>query len=91
MSDDFAAELHQRATAAMQAGRADAQGQGSQVRVAQYADEAQAGREQRLLRQHPQPVAASSSLAAPGAWLSMTHMGVPLLLVRQEGGQVQAF
>ena len=75
----------------MQAGRADAQGQGSQVRVAQYADEAQAGREQRLLRQHPQPVAASSSLAAPGAWLSMTHMGVPLLLVRQEGGQVQAF
>ena len=75
----------------MQAGRAEAQGQGSQVPVAQYSDEAQARCEQRLLRQHPQAVAASSSLAEPGAWLSTTHMGVPLLLVRQNGGQVQAF
>ena len=75
----------------MQAGRADAQGQGSQIPVARYTDEAQAGAELGLLRRHPQPVAASSSLASPGAWLSLTHMGTPLLLVRQENGQVQAF
>lgn len=91
MNDDFAAHIHRRASAAMQAGRADAQGQGSRVPVGQYTDEIRAGREQGLLRRHPQPVAASSSLAAQGAWVSLTHMGVPLLLVRQESGQVQAF
>lgn len=91
MSDDFAAQLHCKAAAAMQAGRADAQGQGSHVPVGRYMDEIQASGEMRLLRRHPQPVAASSSLALPGAWLSLTHMGVPLLLVRQESGQVQAF
>ncbi|MBS0344178.1 MAG: Rieske (2Fe-2S) protein, partial [Proteobacteria bacterium] len=91
MSEDFAAELHRRASVAMQAGRAEAQGQGSQVPVAQYTDQATASRELRLLHRHPQPVAASSSMAAPGAWLSLTHMGIPLLLVRQEGGDVQAF
>ena len=76
---------------AMQAGRADADGQGGQVPVGQYTDEAIAGQELRLLRQHPQPVAASVSLAAPGAWLSLTHFGIPLLLVRQVSGPVQAF
>lgn len=75
----------------MQAGRADADAQGGQVRVGQYTDEAIARQELRLLRQHPQPVAASSSLASPGAWLSLTHFDIPLLLVRQESGQVQAF
>ncbi|AGU49141.1 rieske (2Fe-2S) domain-containing protein [Variovorax paradoxus B4] len=59
--------------------------------VGQYTDEAIARQELRLLRRHPQPVAASASLAAPGAWLSLTYVGVPLLLVRQEKGQVQAF
>src|SRR5437868_11056109 len=91
MSEHFAAELHRRATAAMQAGRADAEGQGDRVPVRQYTDEAVASQELRLLRRHPQPVAASASLASPGAWLSLTHIGVPLLLVRQETGRVQAF
>lgn len=75
----------------MQAGRPDAQGQGSQVPVGRYTDEMQASGELRLLRRHPQPVAAGSSLPLPGAWLSLTHMGIPLLLVRQERGQVLAF
>ncbi|WP_047784644.1 hypothetical protein [Variovorax paradoxus] len=52
--------------------------------VGQYTDEAIARQELRLLRRHPQPVAASASL-------SLTYVGVPLLLVRQEKGQVQAF
>ncbi|MNS61955.1 Benzene 1,2-dioxygenase subunit alpha [compost metagenome] len=91
MSENFAAELHRRATTALQAGRADAQGEGDRVPVGQYTDEAIARDERRLLQRHPQPVAASASLASPGAWLSLTHTGVPLLLVRQENGQVQAF
>lgn len=91
MSENFAAELHRRATTALQAGRADAQGEGERVPVGQYTDEAIACDEQLLLQRHPQPVAASASLASPGAWLSLTHTGVPLLLVRQESGQVQAF
>ncbi|MBS0452344.1 MAG: Rieske 2Fe-2S domain-containing protein [Proteobacteria bacterium] len=91
MREDFAVELHRRASAAMQAGRAEAQGQGSQVRVARYTDETTSKQEQQLLRRHSQPVAASSSLAAPGAWLSLAHMGTALLLVRQEDGRVQAF
>lgn len=91
MSENFAAALHHRATAAMQAGRADADAQGGQVKVAQYTSEAVLRQELGLLRQHPQPVAASSSLASPGAWLSLTHFGIPLLLVRQQGGQVDAF
>lgn len=91
MSENFAAALHRRATFAMQAGRADADAQGGQVKVSQYVDEAVASQELRLLRQHPQPVAASSSIASPGAWLSLTHFDIPLLLVRQESGRVQAF
>ncbi|RQO63696.1 (2Fe-2S)-binding protein [Variovorax sp. KBW07] len=91
MSENFAAALHRRATAAMQAGRADADAQGGQVKVAQYTSEAVLQQELGLLRQHPQPVAAGSSLASPGAWLSLTHFGIPLLLVRQQGGQVDAF
>lgn len=75
----------------MQAGRGDADALSGQVRVNRYTDEAVARQELRLLRQHPQPVAASSSLASPGAWLSLTHFDIPLLLVRQESGQVQAF
>ena len=91
MHDDFATELHRRASAAVLAGRSDAQGEGAQVPVSEYTDEARARAESRLLRRHPQPVAPSSSLVAPGAWLSLTYMDTPLLLVRQESGQVQAF
>lgn len=91
MSEDFAADLHRRATVAMQAGRAAADAHGGQVQVSQYTSEAVASEELRLLRRHPHPVAASSSLPSPGAWLSLTHFGVPLLLVRQESGRVQAF
>lgn len=92
MSEDFAAELHRRATTVLLAGRSDAEGQGDRIPVDQYLDETMAHQELGLLRRHPQPVAGSSSLAAsPGAWLSLTHFGVPLLLVRQESGRVQAF
>lgn len=91
MSQNFAADLHRRATAAMQAERADADAHGGQVEVGRYTSDAAATQELNLLRRCPQPVAAGSSLASSGAWLSMTHLGIPLLLVRQESGQVQAF
>ena len=91
MNENFAADLHRRATAALQAGRADADAHGGQVQVGQYMSEALTSQELGRLRQHPQPVAASSSLASPGSWLSLTHFGIPLLLVRQESGRAQAF
>lgn len=91
MTENFAADLHRRATAAMQAGRADADERGGRIQVDRYMSEALVKQELDLLRRHPQPVASSSSLASPGSWLSLTHFGVPLLLVRQENGQVQAF
>lgn len=90
-AEDFATELHRRASTALLAGRSDAQGQGDRVPVDQYLSEPLAHQELALLRRHPQPVAGSSRLASPGAWLSLTHFGVPLLLVRQENGRVQAF
>lgn len=91
MSENFATELHRRATEAMRTQRADAQGSGEQVRVTHYTSDTAASRERDLLRRHPQAVAAASSLASAGAWLSMTYLDIPLLLVRQEDGQVQAF
>lgn len=91
MNDEFATELHHRATAALKAGRGDASGQSERIPVGQYTGEAIARQELRLLRRYPQPVAASASLASPGAWLSLNHLGTPLLLVRQENGQIQAF
>ena len=91
MSENFAADLHHRATAAMQAGRADADALGGQVEVSRYTSDATASHELNLLRRCPQPVAAGSSLASSGAWVSMTYLGIPLLLVRQESGEVQAF
>lgn len=91
MDENFAAALHRRATVAMQTGRADADERGGHVKVDRYTSEAVTNQELALLRQHPQPVAASSSLASPGSWLALTHFGVPILLVRQESGRVQAF
>lgn len=91
MNDNFAAVLHGRASAAMQAQRADADAAGGQIRVDQYTSESATKAEQQLLRRVPQPVAAASALATPGAWLSTDCMGVPLLLVRQDDGAVQAF
>ena len=91
MNSHFSAELHRRATQAIQTGLADAEGQSERVPVSQYTSDEQTAQELRLLRQFPQPVAGSSSIPTPGAWLSLTQFGVPLLLVRQADGAVHAF
>ena len=75
----------------MQTGLADADGMGEQVPVSRYTSDEQTAQELRLLRQFPQPVAGSSSIPSPGAWLSLTQFGVPLLLVRQTDGVIHAF
>ncbi|MDL5037865.1 aromatic ring-hydroxylating oxygenase subunit alpha [Comamonas resistens] len=85
------ADLYERALQATTQMRADAQGQGGQLPVAGYRSPEQFAQEMQLLRQHPQAVAASSDLARPGSWLSLTRLGTPLLLVRQPDGKVQAF
>jgi len=91
MNDDFATDLHRRAAAALQTGRGDASERSERIPVVGYTDEAIARQELHVLRRYPQPVAASAALAAPGAWLSLDHIGTPLLLVRQESGQIEAF
>lgn len=91
MNTSFAIELHRRATHALQTGLADADTQDGQVAVSQYTSDEQTTQELRLLRQFPQPVAGSSSIPTPGAWLSLTPFDVPLLLVRQSDGAVHAF
>ncbi|MDR2299308.1 MAG: aromatic ring-hydroxylating dioxygenase subunit alpha [Comamonas sp.] len=84
-------DLHERALQAVAQMRADAQGQGGQLPVASYRSPEQFAQEMQMLRQHPQAVAASSELAQPGSWLSLTRLGTPLLLVRQADGSVRAF
>ena len=91
MNTPFAGELHRRAALAMQTRLADADGMGERVPVSQYTSDGQTAQELRLLRQFPQPVAGSSSIPSPGAWLSLTQFGVPLLLVRQTDGVIHAF
>lgn len=44
-----------------------------------------------LFRRYPLVVATSDQLARPGDWLTHDHSGVPLLLVRNKVGKVQAF
>ncbi|MBV8249297.1 MAG: aromatic ring-hydroxylating dioxygenase subunit alpha [Comamonas sp.] len=86
-----AASLQARARAAVDQSRADARGQGGQVAVDDYRCTTRFAQELSLFRRHPQAVAAGQSLAAPGSWLSLTHLGTPLLLVRQADGELQAF
>ena len=82
--------LHARASAAVAQMLADT-GAGGQVPVSDYLDAGRFAQELQLFRQHPQAVAAASDLPVPGSWLSLTHLGTPLLLVRQATGAVQAF
>ncbi|MEX8194215.1 aromatic ring-hydroxylating oxygenase subunit alpha [Comamonas guangdongensis] len=86
-----AVSLHARARAAVAQSRADAQGRGGQVAVDDYRSPMRFAQELQMFRRHPQAVAASQSLADPGSWLSLTHLGTPLLLVRQADGELQAF
>jgi phenylpropionate dioxygenase-like ring-hydroxylating dioxygenase large terminal subunit len=49
-------------------------------------------REQEILfRKHPLMLALSGDLAAPGDYITNDHLGVPILMVRGDDGEVRAF
>src|SRR5687768_652890 len=64
----------------------------SRLPVAAYADADRLAREQaKIFRELPLAIAHSSQLAAPGDFLTHDHSGVPLLVVRGEHGELNAF
>ena len=91
MTQNLTSPLHERITAALKAGCGDADAQAVRIPVQRYTDSARLEAERRLMAQHPLPIAASSQLPEAGDWLSLTHMGTPLLLVRQADGAVHTF
>lgn len=91
MNKEFELYLHRKATEAIQTARVDTDKEGGKISVKKYTSEEQTIQELDLLRKYPQPVAGSSSLVNSNSWLSLTYLNVPLLLVRQEDGTVQAF
>jgi phenylpropionate dioxygenase-like ring-hydroxylating dioxygenase large terminal subunit len=91
MKSSAALDLHRRVCAALDAGAAPAPAHADTVSVSNYLSEAQSQHESALLRRYPQPIAASSALPAPGAWLATHVLDTPFLLVRQADGVVHAF
>lgn len=60
--------------------------------VQRYLDPARYAREvERIFRRHPLALCPSASLARPGDSLAIDVAGLPLLLVRGEGGQIHGF
>lgn len=56
-----------------------------------YCDPSRFEQEQRLIRSTPQLVGYRSELAVPGSFTTKDVMGVPILLTRDEHGEVHAF
>jgi len=62
------------------------------VDVREYLDEARYGRElEHVFRELPNLVAVSSEVATPGAFITRTIAGVPILVVRGEDGVLRGF
>ncbi|MEM6708966.1 MAG: aromatic ring-hydroxylating dioxygenase subunit alpha [Pseudomonadota bacterium] len=59
--------------------------------IARYTDPARFQQEQAWIRSRPCALAHSSELSEPGAFLTLEHAGLPLLLTRDRSGQVRAF
>lgn len=91
MKKEIIRDLHQRTLAAVRGTRPESQANAEEVAVDRYLCPQGFAQEARLFKRFPQPVAASSELPAPGSWLARDFSGTPLLLVRQENGDVHAF
>jgi len=91
MDENKRAALYRRVVAAAETRRSDADAAGGQVPVANYLDAQRLKGEVALIRSYPQPLLSSSSLPQAGDWMSLTYGGTPLLLVRQQSGEVRAF
>ena len=91
MLHDTQVALIQRALALIQ-NRSTERGEPASSPVGRYLDPARYQREVALIfRQYPLALCPSASLAQPGDSLAMDVAGVPLLLVRGEGGTVNGF
>lgn len=84
-------ELLRRACAGLAAGRPEMPVAQFASPVLRYADPARLAQEQRLIRRFPQVAAAAGEMGQPGDWIARDISGVPVLLVRDETGRVNAF
>ena len=84
-------DLHRRTLGALNGARPEGNATADQIPVDRYLDSERTAREVALLQRRPQPVAASSELPGPGAWLARDRLGTPFLLGRQDDGTVPAF
>jgi choline monooxygenase len=72
--------------------RADIQRKaGAKVPVDRYVDPARLDHERALLRSWPQVACAASSVRLAGDWLATELLGVPLLVIRGDDGELRAF
>jgi phenylpropionate dioxygenase-like ring-hydroxylating dioxygenase large terminal subunit len=85
-------DISRRHIANFSAGTTDTHPDGPRfIPAAEYLDRDIFENEKAMLRQVPLVVAHGSQLPAPGTYHTEELMGVPILLVRQNGGAVQAF
>ena len=89
MQQDEQVRLIERALALIEAGDSE-RGEPALSPVARYLDEQRFQRERdRVIRRHPIAVCPSAQLAQPGDTLAIDVAGLPLLLVRGEGGELR--
>ncbi|HWU86301.1 MAG TPA: Rieske (2Fe-2S) protein, partial [Kofleriaceae bacterium] len=92
MEADLQATLIRRVLAHLEQKTTDAADEPSTVPVTAYLDEARYAREhERLFRDLPLIVGHASQLARPGDFFTHDAAGVPLIVVRGEDGQINAF
>jgi phenylpropionate dioxygenase-like ring-hydroxylating dioxygenase large terminal subunit len=63
----------------------------ARIDVARYTDPQRLAAEQALLRRHPIAVSFASKLARPGDYVTHDLLGLPILVLRDTAGQLQAF
>ncbi|MFO0997692.1 MAG: SRPBCC family protein [Alphaproteobacteria bacterium] len=92
MRHDVEVRLIERIQALVEAGKRETADGFYRVPVEDYlAPERHAHEMAALFRRYPLIVAQSSELAGPGAFVTHDLAGVPILLVRGEGGEIGAF
>ena len=88
-----AVELHiaERLLGHLRAGTADSAETDLRLPAWHYFDEGHAARERALFLRTTLLATVSSALPAPGSFVTLDLIGVPLLLVRQEDGSLAGF
>ena len=92
MQRAFEIELARRLLAHAEAGTTDLAPEQMTVPAGIYRDEALWEQEvEQLFRRQPIVACLSCEIAEAGSWLALTLIGVPVLLVRDDDGQLRAF